>query len=132
MTEHAIHETPHYAVMVHTNPVDMWDNEGVPVAEAFPFRYGDSVFDTGYIIRNKQTGVVEATTTIFPEAVYEAERLTDAIEMGSWKWFKTRRDLIAAGKIKDENEHQLDVLMNQTAKLKASSATKRDLVEDAS
>lgn len=129
----AVHETAYYEVMVHTNPAYPFEEDGVRMEDippAFPFRYGDSSFDTGYIIKNKQTGVVEATTTVFPEAVYEAERLTDAIELGSWKWFKTRRDLIASGKIKDENEHQLDVLVSQTSKLKASSSVKRDLAEE--
>lgn len=125
----AVHETAYYEVMVHTNPAYSFEDV-TPPGPKFPFLYGDSSFDTGYIIRNKQTGVVEATTTVFPEAIYEAERLTDAIELGSWKWFKTRRDLIASGKIKDENEHQLDVLVSQTSKLKASSSVKRDLAEE--
>lgn len=125
-----VYETDHYGVFVHANPPPI-DFEATPSeVMSFPFRYGDSHFDEGYIIKNKVTGVVEATTTVFPEAVYEAERLTDAIELGSWKWFKTRRDLIASGKIKDENEHQLDVLVSQTSKLKASSSVKRDLAEE--
>lgn len=133
MTNATVHETAYYDVLVHTNPMPSFDvlDDTPTEGQSFPFRYGDSHFATGYIIRNKATGVVEATTTVFPEAIYEAERLTDAIELGAWKWFKTRRDLIAEGKIKDENEHQLDVLMSQTEKLKASSKTKRGLAEEA-
>lgn len=124
-----LHETDHYTVSVYNNPLGFEFEDPRNTEPFYPFRYGDSEFGTGYIIKNKTTGVVEATTTVFPEAIYEAERLTDAMELGSWKWFKTRRELIAEGKIKDENEHQLDVLMSQTEKLRAGSTTKRSIVE---
>lgn len=132
MTTNVLHATEHYDVLIHTNPTFNELEDTTPANSFFPFRYGDSNFDTGYIVRNRATGVVEATTTVFPEAIYEAERLTDAIELAAWRWFKTRRDLISEGKIKDENEYQLDVLVAQTEKMRVSGAAKKSIAAEMS
>lgn len=134
MSKHneVVHETPRYEVKVYLggryidNPLGTTETDefgGGPFVIQIPdpdrgdprehldFPYSErSSGADGYVVINKTTLLREFLSPSLPEAIYEAERMTDALELASWKWFAVRRDLMAQGKIKDDNEVMLNMM----------------------
>lgn len=80
------HEEDTQDPILHQN--EYYDVLPYQFSEDAPFMDGRALYLWGYVVRNRETGVLEHQCVALPEAMHVSEQLNSAMIKQSWNWRK--------------------------------------------